>query len=364
MKRARHIAHRPAGTSRHMSLILIAALSMIGGCATQRAAQSPASTANAEHPRNSQILEIERGDVLSDWVKFIDIVPPHGSVSCDNITQIGLGYRFESFDKHGIIHIVCAKARLGNTYATPQFLRAVKGARVGDYEVAIAPAETVLTRADADLPPKPPRLTPGASYLLLNGVKLIIHPDDRWSQKGNCEASRRVLVGQRGNADLCADVIATETPQPATGSFILSHWKSNTTCTFAVPTGTMARRHYHFLDWESGDENHDHPWGPCTANTTHSIQLENVPSAVRILLTDDAGCDIAVTGNEFWIELRTTAKSVTLNAIPLDEIMTYQPGSIVRPGLQLVGSYLMHGKSAQRNLGCIKVTTSAAPPAP
>ncbi|RRU23530.1 hypothetical protein [Stenotrophomonas sp. 278] len=226
-------------------------------------------------------------------------------------------------------------------------------------KLVVAPAESALTRIKVY---ESRYYDAGASYLYLNETKLIIRPDDSWLAHGSC--LQKVLAGWREGRVLCADVIFTDEPQQTAGSVILSHWKTNLPCTFAVPKSTVARRQYHSLDVKEGDEDHDNPWGPCSANTTHSLQLENAPSAVRILLTDDPGCDKDMEGNEFWIELRTTAKSVTFNAIPLDELMTYQPGSIVRPGLQLVGSYLMHGKSAQRNLGCAKVTTSAAPPAP
>lgn len=334
------------------------ALFLFGCSSAPTSEQFPISDTEKQLPKGSQILEVEKGDRVhlilngetNDWL------------SCDEKGQEALSYGYLG-DRTIFLH--CARARLGNTYATPQYFRYAKRARtaVSDF-VAIVPPETVASKIHITVLPIPAKLSPAGYYLTLNGKRLIIQPDENWSEKGKCEASLRLLVGERNNASLCADAIFTEEPQPATGSVILSHWKSNLTCTLAVPTGRMARRHYHFLDWESGDENHDKPWGPCTANTTHSIQLESVPSAARILLTDDPGCDKDAEGNEFWIELRTTAKSVTLNAIPLDEILTYQPEAIVRPGLQLVGSYLMHGKSAQRNLGCAKVTTSAAPPAP
>jgi len=202
----------------------------------------------------------------------------------------------------------------------------------------------------------------------LNGKRLMVRPEELWTNASTgCEG--RVVVGNRpGGWQLCADVIATEQPRPETASLIIRHWKTKLPCTFKISTGRVWERRYFPLTPQKGTEDEDAPWGPCSENTAESIEFESFPSAARILLTDDPGCskgqEGAPAGKDFWIELRTTAKSVTSEqALPLDEILTYPEGSIVRPGLLLVASHVGSGKVATRNLGCIRVTTSAAPPA-
>lgn len=206
------------------------------------------------------------------------------------------------------------------------------------------------------------------SKLTLDGKTLMVQPREWTSGKSGCPDA--ATVGYRNSKDgprvLCADVYLVNRPPAAEAHVIAVHWKTRETCAIRVPTNGAGQKHYFLFEYKQGQETEDKLWPPCTSNTTESIAFEKVPSATRILLTDYADCgkedSDPDTVNAFWIELRTTAKSVTLDPIPLHEIFTYGKGDIVRPGLQLVDYYLKSGQTASRKLSCIKIETSAAPP--
>lgn len=102
---------------------------------------------------------------------------------------------------------------------------------------------------------------------------------------------------------------------------------------------------------------------PCTNNSTVSIELEAVPSATTILLTDSAYC-IKEDSKDFWIELRTTQKSTTMSSLRLEEFFTYGVGDIVREGVQLKGFFKNGSETSLEKLSCVRIETSAAPPQP
>lgn len=240
----------------------------------------------------------------------------------------------------------------------------------------VAPLDTVITgerlRWTTINGYKENYLQSNLSKLVIDGKTLMVnHLDWVDANQGCADAA---VVGYRSVKEkmkaLCADVYLVDR-QPAEGANVIAvHWKTNMTCSIPVPTGGIKQRVYFAFYFRPGEETETDLWPACTSNTAEGIALEKVPSATRILLTDDLGCDQDESDSDsdprdekaFWIELRTTGKSVTIDPIPLDHILTYSRGDIVRPGLQLVDFYLRPGYAATRRLSCVRVTTSGAPP--
>lgn len=98
---------------------------------------------------------------------------------------------------------------------------------------------------------------------------------------------------------------------------------------------------------------------PCLNYKIASIEMERMDSATRILLTDNERC---LKIDDFWIELRTTSKSVTASLMNLDELLTYPINTVVKPGVMLTGKHIKSGSAAVERLSCVRITTSSAPP--
>lgn len=103
----------------------------------------------------------------------------------------------------------------------------------------------------------------------------------------------------------------------------------------------------------------------CENNSARDIQFNRLPSATRILITDLPTCEKKNGDNSwFWFEFKTTRQPTDTEFMELEYLKTYQPGQIIRPGLQLVDRYVMNGKPVRDNVSCVKIWASAAPPTP
>lgn len=103
--------------------------------------------------------------------------------------------------------------------------------------------------------------------------------------------------------------------------------------------------------------------GRCENDKARDIEVNEVPSATEILLTDNGDCT-QDSKHEFWFKFRTTKKQTTTDYIELEYLKSYTAGQIIRPGLQLVDKWVKQANPIIRDkLSCVKITTSAAPPA-
>jgi hypothetical protein len=207
------------------------------------------------------------------------------------------------------------------------------------------------------------RAVHGSSVVVdASGNQLNIRPGDTWYvisnlfDKFQCPANTALVAIRKQKEFLCASIWGGNPPPSGpTGMIGFRVAEQELPCALPVPKGPTGESVTYFLNALDS---------PCSPNVHESIELEGVPSATRILLTDDDAC--LKTGNDghddFWVELRTTAKSVTMSKIPIDEFFTYSPGAIVRPGLQLVDYYRKGSSEATKKLSCVRVTTSSSPP--
>lgn len=265
---------------------------------------------------------------------------------------------------HNSLALKCSVVTANGIRAELEPLPSRPWIRVDDNLADIAPVDAVVTEE---------HLTMGYhldtrsafAYLKVDGRRLIVRPDAEWTQD-TTGCPRRLMVSSRNGWVLCADGFETDQPRPETAKITIRHWHTKLPCSFSIPTGPVGERRYFPLEWRAGEDSENEPWSPCHGNTAESIELEKLPSAAQILLTDDVGCSRRNDGdrirNKFWIELRTTSKSVTISALKLDEILTYSKGDIVSPGLRLI-DYHKEDVQATRKLSCIMVATSSAPPA-
>lgn len=99
---------------------------------------------------------------------------------------------------------------------------------------------------------------------------------------------------------------------------------------------------------------------PVPDNVARHIQFD-LPSATRVFLCDGDHYSKDEDQN-FWMELVTTRKRTATVYIELDLIDTYSPGSIVEPGLRLVGKFRKdHNAQIRDTLSYVRITAATAP---
>jgi hypothetical protein len=216
---------------------------------------------------------------------------------------------------------------------------------------------TVITGMIADLTGSDWQLQHGQAELITGaGEKLNVRVVPKWhhnpdkSHEARCPANSALVLLSWQRSYVCATIWSGNPvgTQP-TGMVSFRPPETNVPCSLPVPAGATGEEWTYVLTAQDS---------PCHDNTAESIELEKLTSATRILLTDSEVCEKT---DDFWIELRTTTKSVTFSHLNLDEFFTYSPG-IVGEGLMLVGTHRKSGAHAVKNLSCVRITTSSAPP--
>ncbi|WP_458129719.1 hypothetical protein [Pseudomonas sp. Z2-11] len=102
---------------------------------------------------------------------------------------------------------------------------------------------------------------------------------------------------------------------------------------------------------------------PCKSDWARTVQFADFPSATVILMTDGNSCSKDTPDQSFWQEIKTIKKNTFSEIIPIEELDIFSPGQIIESGLQLLGKFHDPGEPIRDRLGCVKITTSAAPPA-
>lgn len=204
----------------------------------------------------------------------------------------------------------------------------------------------------------PHKMRSGESRLVTDqGAVLNVRPDPQWREVStawlpmDCPANMAMTARRALRFYRCAEIWSGNPPSPSPSGTITLRATTQVPCSLTAPNGPVGEVwQYNFLSDES----------PCPNDTAQSVELQVMPSATRILLDESPTC---AKDEDLWIELRTTAKSVTSEeALNLDEFFTYSPGAIVQPGLQLVNFYRDGTEPAVNRISCVRITTSSAPP--
>lgn len=170
-----------------------------------------------------------------------------------------------------------------------------------------------------------------------------------------CPKNMAIIALHSDMEFVCGSIWKSNPPSTTPGGRITFRDKDKIPCSLPVPNGPLREVATYMLNAALT---------PCYSDKQTSIELQNVPSATRILLTDSYACDKVANVNDiFWIELVTIEKSVTMSQINIDELLGFSPGEIVAKGLKLVGYDHYGAKPIGETLSCVAITNSPAPPA-
>ncbi|MFB4394943.1 MULTISPECIES: hypothetical protein [unclassified Pseudomonas] len=149
--------------------------------------------------------------------------------------------------------------------------------------------------------------------------------------------------------------------------------KDNDQCALTVPGEGTGQRVQYELNLEDY-----YPNSNCYDLLPREIKFDKLPSAARILITDGLGCTKALRSDDddddendrdtrhFWVELRTTRKDTSSVFYAVEDLVTFNIGEIITPGLQMVDKYVKQPGLARDTASCIRIITSSAtvPPTP
>ncbi|MDO7900288.1 hypothetical protein [Pseudomonas citrulli] len=188
--------------------------------------------------------------------------------------------------------------------------------------------------------------------LLLTGN--LIYSINAFSQSSTVITNDESNVTETANLPQDRTLAAAQPEQSKTTGTLILRDHENGICRLFLPGPGTTDYIYNF--------NTSAP--PCQSwnDRTRSIQLAEVPSATTILLSDQNNCDQSNFDNS-WVLMRTTKKQTNSTIIETEYLMAYQKKQIIEPGLQMIDSRLKAANFRDK-ISCIKVTTSAQPPAP
>lgn len=146
-------------------------------------------------------------------------------------------------------------------------------------------------------------------------------------------------------------VMATSN-SPENAAQIILYNKDKDTCSLDVPAqGSGLTYRYELSTFVT----------KCKGFETRSIELVQLPSALRVFLTDDPWCsDNTNAGQNFWLKLKTTRKSTTVGVNEITYLFTYPSNSIIAPGLLLESKYEKVNGEVRDKLSCIELVASEA----
>ncbi|WP_095117200.1 hypothetical protein [Pseudomonas sp. Irchel 3F3] len=132
---------------------------------------------------------------------------------------------------------------------------------------------------------------------------------------------------------------------------ILIRDKDNAQCSLTVPgEGSGEQVNYEF--------NSPNTW--CKDIKRRTIQFDNLPSSVNILITDGIGCN--TEDGKFSMELRTTRRVTSTPAFEFEDLVSYEDNTIIAPGLMMVKKRKTQDSDARDSTACIRLITSSRTP--
>lgn len=151
----------------------------------------------------------------------------------------------------------------------------------------------------------------------------------------------------------CGTTLAADT---STGVITFRDKDENSCSVNVPPIGSGLRWQYEFRGNST----------PCTDNTAITFAISDVPSAAQIFFGDEAACSKQLSdNNQFWFELKTIKKLTNTEILQLTYLDTFNKGSIVRPGLQLVDKgRLNQDGHIREKLSCVRITVSSSEQTP
>ena len=156
---------------------------------------------------------------------------------------------------------------------------------------------------------------------------------------------------------LCGTVISILSaiyPIPGVAGLILLRDKDQSVCSLTAPAPGQTEKF-----------NLDSP-GPCKGVAVRSLELVELPSATRVLLTDANSCskELSNESNRYWIELMTRRKSSSLGITEIQNLINWNAPAMLNASVQMIGWKLSSGATApalRDSLSCIQVTLSKPP---
>ncbi|MEH6354297.1 hypothetical protein [Pseudomonas sp. 3JA] len=144
--------------------------------------------------------------------------------------------------------------------------------------------------------------------------------------------------------------MATSEP-PATGAIIILRDKNDATCSLEIPAEGSGLTYRYELE-AFGTK--------CKGFVARTIEFVELPSALKIFLSDDDWCSESSSDQDFWIKLRTTKKSTTVGITKITTLFDYNRNVIIGPGLLLENKYQKVDGEVLDKLSCIKIVASRA----
>jgi len=156
---------------------------------------------------------------------------------------------------------------------------------------------------------------------------------------------------------LCGTVISILSafhPIPGVAGSIILRDKDQSTCSLTAPAPGQTEKF-----------NLTSP-GPCKDIKVRSLELIELPSATRVLLTDADSCskDLSNQSNWYWIELMTRRKSSSLGITEIQYLITWKEPAMINASVQMMGWKLSSeatASSLRDTLSCIQVSLSKPP---
>jgi hypothetical protein len=105
------------------------------------------------------------------------------------------------------------------------------------------------------------------------------------------------------------------------------------------------------------------PDSPCPNDVARFFQVTEFPSATRIFM-----CDNTYFSDDkeqsFYMEVVTTRKRTSVEAIELEYVPSYTPDEIMEPGVQLVRIFRKGSEQIRDRLSFVRITASTDAPDP
>lgn len=168
----------------------------------------------------------------------------------------------------------------------------------------------------------------------------------------------RAVIMTLGIATSAVCLAANNAQEPG---YMIVRDKDNNACTLAAPAeGSGDTKTYNLTI----------PANKCENYSIRSMELYNLPSSTKILMTDSSDCSKQLwnsNGHRFWLELITRHKATSVPDMEIQAIGTFQANQMVVPGLQLTGiEFIGNSEALRDNLSCVRFTASSfyVPPTP
>lgn len=143
---------------------------------------------------------------------------------------------------------------------------------------------------------------------------------------------------------LVCEVIAVEIKD---GTIVFMEEDGTDSCTIPFKTGI-----YNFKNQGAG-------FG-CENDDKSMIELNDVPSATTVLLTDTDDCNKKSDQN-YWVEFKTIKQPTNARQLLINRFFEKNNGDVIVPGIRLIDSYRRNDDSLKGKLSCVVIKRSDLP---